>query len=173
MDPDQPGHPRSLIRIHAVRLPTLLQVQKLTANSMDPDHSILIYTWWLLFMFLSNNYFYWWVMFFSTKSLAFTLICIVCVNHTNWPFSCIKWLVHKIKQCCFFLFDIEWLKNSLYIITKNIKCSAQYVSSNRLTLQRILGYASHICMGIDHKQVPEKRTWSDVFRLPYCQSVNV
>jgi hypothetical protein len=27
----------SLIRIHAVRLPTLLQVEKLIANSMDPD----------------------------------------------------------------------------------------------------------------------------------------
>jgi hypothetical protein len=26
MDPDQPAHARSLIRIHAVRLPTLLQV---------------------------------------------------------------------------------------------------------------------------------------------------
>jgi hypothetical protein len=33
MDPDQPAHPRSLIRIHAVRLPTLLQVEKLIANS--------------------------------------------------------------------------------------------------------------------------------------------
>jgi hypothetical protein len=39
MDPDQPAHPRSLIRIHAVRLPTLLQVEKLTANSMDPDQT--------------------------------------------------------------------------------------------------------------------------------------
>jgi hypothetical protein len=28
---------RSLIRIHAVRLPTLLQVEKLIANSMDAD----------------------------------------------------------------------------------------------------------------------------------------
>jgi hypothetical protein len=37
MDPDQPAHLRSLIRIHAVRLPTLLQVEKLIANSMDPD----------------------------------------------------------------------------------------------------------------------------------------
>jgi hypothetical protein len=37
MDPDQPGHPRSLIRIHAVRIQTLLQVEKLIANSMDPD----------------------------------------------------------------------------------------------------------------------------------------
>jgi hypothetical protein len=36
MDPDQPAHPRSLIRIHAVRLQTLLQlVEKLIANSMD------------------------------------------------------------------------------------------------------------------------------------------
>jgi hypothetical protein len=33
MDPDQPAHPRSLIRIHAVRLPTLLQVEKLKANA--------------------------------------------------------------------------------------------------------------------------------------------
>jgi hypothetical protein len=37
MDPDQPAHPRSLIRIHAVRLRTLLQVDKLIANSMVPD----------------------------------------------------------------------------------------------------------------------------------------
>jgi hypothetical protein len=39
MDPDQPAHPRSLIRIHAVRLPTLLQAEKLIANSMDPDQT--------------------------------------------------------------------------------------------------------------------------------------
>ena len=39
MDPDQPAHPRSLIRIHAVRLPTLLQVEKLIANSIDPDQT--------------------------------------------------------------------------------------------------------------------------------------
>jgi hypothetical protein len=37
MDPDQPAHPRSLIRIHAVPLQTLLQVEKLIENSMDPD----------------------------------------------------------------------------------------------------------------------------------------
>jgi hypothetical protein len=37
MDPDQPTHPHSLIRIHAVRLQTLFQVEKLIANSMDPD----------------------------------------------------------------------------------------------------------------------------------------
>jgi hypothetical protein len=39
MDPDQSAHPRSLVRIHAVRLQTLLQVGKLTANSMDPDQT--------------------------------------------------------------------------------------------------------------------------------------
>jgi hypothetical protein len=39
MDPDQPAHPRSLIRTHAVRLSTLLQVEKLTANSMDLDQT--------------------------------------------------------------------------------------------------------------------------------------
>jgi hypothetical protein len=39
MDPDQLAHPRSLIRIHALRLPTLLQVEKLIANSMDPDQT--------------------------------------------------------------------------------------------------------------------------------------
>jgi hypothetical protein len=39
MDPDQPAHPRSLIRIHAVRLPTLLQVEKLIVNSMDPSQT--------------------------------------------------------------------------------------------------------------------------------------
>jgi hypothetical protein len=37
MDLDQPAQLRSLIKIHAVPLPTLLQVQKLMANSMDPD----------------------------------------------------------------------------------------------------------------------------------------
>jgi hypothetical protein len=37
MDPNQPAHLRSLIKIHAVRLPTLLQVEKLIADSMDPD----------------------------------------------------------------------------------------------------------------------------------------
>jgi hypothetical protein len=30
---------RSLIRIHAVRLSTLLQVENLIANSMDPDQT--------------------------------------------------------------------------------------------------------------------------------------
>jgi hypothetical protein len=39
MDPDQPAHPRSLIRINSVRLSTLLQVEKLTTNSMDPDQT--------------------------------------------------------------------------------------------------------------------------------------
>jgi hypothetical protein len=31
MDPDQPAHPLSLIRIHAVRLQTLSQIEKLIA----------------------------------------------------------------------------------------------------------------------------------------------
>jgi hypothetical protein len=39
MDPDQPAHPRSLIRIHAVRLQTLLQLEKPITNSMDPDQT--------------------------------------------------------------------------------------------------------------------------------------
>jgi hypothetical protein len=39
MDPDQPAHPRSLIRIHAVRIQTILQVEKLIANSMNPDQT--------------------------------------------------------------------------------------------------------------------------------------
>jgi hypothetical protein len=39
MDPDQPALLRSLIRIHAVRLSTLLQVGKLIANSIDPDQT--------------------------------------------------------------------------------------------------------------------------------------
>jgi hypothetical protein len=39
MDPDQPAQPRSLIRTHAVRLPTLLQVEKLITKSMDPDQT--------------------------------------------------------------------------------------------------------------------------------------
>jgi hypothetical protein len=39
MDPDVPALTRSLIRIHAVRFPTLLQVDELIANSMDPDQT--------------------------------------------------------------------------------------------------------------------------------------
>jgi hypothetical protein len=44
MDPDQPVHTRSLIRIHAVRLQTILQVDNLIANSMDPDQTARIHT---------------------------------------------------------------------------------------------------------------------------------
>jgi hypothetical protein len=39
MDPDQPAHQRSLFRIDAVCLQTLLKVEKLIANSMDPDQT--------------------------------------------------------------------------------------------------------------------------------------
>jgi hypothetical protein len=39
MDPDQRVRPRSLIRIHAVPLQTLLQVEKLIANSIDLDQT--------------------------------------------------------------------------------------------------------------------------------------
>jgi hypothetical protein len=39
MDPYQPAHQRSLIRIHAVRLQTLLQVEKKIVNSMHPDQT--------------------------------------------------------------------------------------------------------------------------------------
>jgi hypothetical protein len=39
MDPDQPAHPRSLIRIHAVRLPTLLQVENIKTNNMVSDQT--------------------------------------------------------------------------------------------------------------------------------------
>jgi hypothetical protein len=42
MDPDQSAHPDSLIRIHAVRLQTLLQIEKLIANSIDPDQTVLM-----------------------------------------------------------------------------------------------------------------------------------
>jgi hypothetical protein len=42
MDSDQPAHPRSLIRIHTVRLQTLFQVEKLIENSMDPDQTARI-----------------------------------------------------------------------------------------------------------------------------------
>jgi hypothetical protein len=39
MDPDQPAHRRSLIRVHAVRYQFLYLLQGLQANSMDPDQS--------------------------------------------------------------------------------------------------------------------------------------
>jgi hypothetical protein len=47
MDPDQPAHPHSLIRIHTVRLPTLSQVEKLIANSMDSDQTATVRMRWL------------------------------------------------------------------------------------------------------------------------------
>jgi hypothetical protein len=39
MDPDQPVHPRSLIRNHAVRYQFLYLLKGLKANSMDPDQT--------------------------------------------------------------------------------------------------------------------------------------
>jgi hypothetical protein len=39
MDRYQPAHPRSLITINAVRFQTLLQWEKLLANSMDRDQT--------------------------------------------------------------------------------------------------------------------------------------
>jgi hypothetical protein len=39
MDPDQPAQLCSLIKINVVRLQTLLQVEKLIANIMDPDQT--------------------------------------------------------------------------------------------------------------------------------------
>jgi hypothetical protein len=42
IDSDQPTDLRSLIRIHDVRLQTLLQVEKLITNSMDPDQTARI-----------------------------------------------------------------------------------------------------------------------------------
>jgi len=42
MDPDQPGHPRSLVRIHAVHFQSLLQWEKVLANRMDPEQTVLM-----------------------------------------------------------------------------------------------------------------------------------
>jgi hypothetical protein len=39
MDADHPAHLRSLTKIHAVRLQTLVQLEKLIANSMNPDQT--------------------------------------------------------------------------------------------------------------------------------------
>jgi hypothetical protein len=39
MDPDQPAHLRSHIRIHAVHVQMLQQVEKLIENGMDPDQT--------------------------------------------------------------------------------------------------------------------------------------
>jgi hypothetical protein len=50
MDPDQPAHPRTLVRIHAVRLPTKLQVEKMKANSMDPDQTARMQTHYVGFV---------------------------------------------------------------------------------------------------------------------------
>jgi hypothetical protein len=50
MDPDKPAHPRSLIKVHPVRLPTLLQVEKLIANNMDPDQPARMQTYYVGFV---------------------------------------------------------------------------------------------------------------------------
>jgi hypothetical protein len=65
---DQPAYPRT----HAVRLPTLLQVVKLIANSMDPDHGrkhiMLVLSWRdsILLMLFS---------FLNAKFLVFSITC--------------------------------------------------------------------------------------------------
>jgi hypothetical protein len=64
MNPDKPAHLRSLIRIHGVRLPTLLQVEKLIANSMDPDQTARIFRNYEL-IFLKNE------IIFRKKELIF------------------------------------------------------------------------------------------------------
>jgi hypothetical protein len=56
MDPDQPAYPRSLIRTHAVRLPTLLQEQKLTANGIDTDQTARTQTHYVGFVMARLNY---------------------------------------------------------------------------------------------------------------------
>jgi hypothetical protein len=43
MDPDQPAHPRSLIRIHAVRLPTLLR--RLVCIHAGRKRTMLVLSW--------------------------------------------------------------------------------------------------------------------------------
>jgi hypothetical protein len=53
MDPDQPAHPRSLIKIHVVRLPTILQEEKLIANRMDHDQ-LRGCSCWSEFMLVTN-----------------------------------------------------------------------------------------------------------------------
>jgi hypothetical protein len=56
MDPDQPAHPRSLFRIHAVRLPTLLQVEKLIANRyISISFPLKIASYMLAFFFLTEE----------------------------------------------------------------------------------------------------------------------
>jgi hypothetical protein len=72
MDPDQPAHPR---RIHAVRLQTLLQVEKLIANSMDPDQTGLGPCW-------SQTHY---VGFVVTRLISFSYkeICIVMLIHPS------------------------------------------------------------------------------------------
>jgi hypothetical protein len=39
MDPDQPAHPRSLIRIHAVRLPKSITSRETDSESTNPDQT--------------------------------------------------------------------------------------------------------------------------------------
>jgi hypothetical protein len=68
---DQSSHLCSLIRIHAVRLQTLFQVEKLVANSMDPDqtgrmrrlvwihacckHTMLVLSWFVMVLSLRGS----------------------------------------------------------------------------------------------------------------------
>jgi hypothetical protein len=45
MDPHQPAHPLSLVKIHAVHLQTILQVEKLIANITESDQTGLDPCW--------------------------------------------------------------------------------------------------------------------------------
>jgi hypothetical protein len=56
MDPDHPAHPRSLIRIHTVRLQTLLQVEKLIGNRLDPCWSQKHYVGFVVALLICDEY---------------------------------------------------------------------------------------------------------------------
>jgi hypothetical protein len=76
MDPDQHAHARSrLIRIHAVRLQTLYQVEKLIANSMDPDQTGSIIN--KVYFYLFYNRFVW------KRNLHFDMYKILQVMHMS------------------------------------------------------------------------------------------
>jgi hypothetical protein len=126
MYPDQPAHPRSLIRIDAVRLPSLLQVEKLIANSMDPDQTaqmhrlvwihagrkpiMLVLSWhgsiafWhlnLLVSIMQNNQFS--KLYLNRVILIFFLVLFVKVQ-TNRRNKCVLMLC--LKRCKFVIITL-------------------------------------------------------------------
>jgi hypothetical protein len=115
MDPDQPAHPPSLIRIHAVRLPTLLQVETLRANTLHGSWSDCVDAQAGLDPCWSQTHY---VGFVVTRLIILSLLCL----WLYWKLSTLKCIQYMVYTLCMFLFPIFLaciqLINVLSIIVK-------------------------------------------------------